>query len=58
VAALSTSGVNAAQLVTFRFTVLDKVGLQRLRFDLEEVHEVSAANLLSLVRSTTPVRLP
>lgn len=58
VAGLSTSGVNAARLVTFRFRVLDKAGLGTLRFDLEEVHEVSATNLLSLVRSPIFGRMP
>ena len=58
VAGLSTSGVNATRLVTFRFTVLDKAGLATLRFELEEVHEISATNLLSLVRSPSNGRLP
>ena len=58
VAGISTSGVNAARLVTFRFTVLDRAALATLRFDLEEVHEVSATNLLSLVRAPNPGGIP
>ena len=55
---IATGGVNPSRLITFRFTILDKTALQRLRFDLEEVHEVSATNLLSLVRSPSPGQIP
>lgn len=58
VAGISTSGLNPARLATFRFTVLDKAALTTLRFDLEEVHEVSATNLLSLVRAPSLGRVP
>lgn len=58
VAGISTSGLNATRLVTFRFRVIDKAALQTMRFDLEEVHEMSTTNLLSLVRSPTVVRAP
>ena len=58
VAGISTGGVDVARLVTFRFRVLDKTALATLRFDLEEVHEVSATNLLSLVRSPSLTRIP
>lgn len=58
VAGISTGGVDVARLVTFRFRVLDKTALAALRFDLEEVHEVSATNLLSLVRSPSVTRIP
>ena len=58
VAGISTSGVNAARLVTFRFRVIDKAALETMRFELEEVHEVSATNLLSLVRSPSLGRVP
>lgn len=58
VAGISTSGVNAARLVTFRFGVIDKSALETLRFDLEEVHEISTTNLLSLVRASSFGRMP
>lgn len=58
VAGISTSGVNAARLVTFRFRVIDKSALETMRFELEEVHEISATNLLSLVRSPSLGRAP
>jgi len=58
VAGISTSGVNAARLVTFRFRVIDRTALNTMRFDLEEVHELSATNLLSLVRSPNAGRAP
>lgn len=58
VAGISTSGVDANRLATFRFRVIDKAGLETMRFDLEEVHEISATNLLSLVRSPNTGRLP
>lgn len=58
VAGISTSGINAARLVTFRFRVIDKAALETMRFELEEVHESSATNLLSLVRSPSLVRVP
>jgi len=58
VAAISTSGVNAARLITFRFRVIDRAALETMRFDLEEVHELSATNLLSLVRSPNAGRAP
>jgi hypothetical protein len=58
VAGISTSGVNAARLVTFRFRVIDRTALETMRFDLEEVHELSATNLLSLVRSPNASSAP
>jgi hypothetical protein len=58
VAAISTSGVNAARLVTLRFRVIDRTALATMRFDLDEVHELSATNLLSLVRSPNVSRAP
>jgi len=58
VAGISTSSVNAARLATFRFTVLDKAALETMRFDLEEVHESSTTNLLTLVRSPSVSRAP
>ena len=58
VAGISTNGVNAARLGTFRFRVIDKAALATMRFDLEEVHELSTTNLLSLVRSPGLVRAP
>jgi len=58
VAGISTSGVNPARLGTFRFRVIDKAALATMRFDLEEVHELSTTNLLSLVRSPSLVRAP
>lgn len=58
VAGISTSGVNASRLVTFRFRVIDKAALQTMRFDLEEVHELTTTNLLSLVRSPSLGRVP
>ena len=58
VAGISANGVDVARLVTLRFRVLDKAGLQTLRFDLEEVHEVSTTNLLTLVRSPSLSRIP
>lgn len=58
VAGISTSGINAAQLVTFRFKVIDQAALETMRFDLEEVHEISTTNLLSLVRSSSLGRAP
>ena len=58
VAGISTSRVNAARLGTFRFRVIDKAALATMRFELEEVHESSTTNLLSLVRSPSLVRAP
>lgn len=58
VAGISTSGVNPARLATFRFRVIDKAALETMRFDLEEVHERSATNLLSVVRSPSLSRAP
>ena len=58
VAGISTSGVNPTRLVTFRFKVIDKAALEAMRFDLEEVHEISTTNLLSLVRSPSLGRVP
>jgi hypothetical protein len=57
-AGMSTSGVDVARLMTLRFTVLDKAAVERLRFDLEEVHEASSTNLLTLVRSPSVGRMP
>ena len=57
-AGMATSGVDVGRLVTLRFTVLDKAALERLHFDLEEVHEVSSTNLLTLVRSPSVGRMP
>lgn len=58
VAGISTNGVDVARLGTFRFRVIDKAALATMRFDLEEVHELSTTNLLSLVRSPSLVRAP
>ena len=58
VAGISTGGVNVARLGTFRFRVNDKAALATMRFDLDEVHELSTTNLLSLVRSPSLVRAP
>ena len=58
VAGISMSGVNAARLGTFRFRVIVKAALAAMRFDLEEVHELSTTNLLSLVSSPSLVRTP
>ena len=58
VAGISSSGLNAARLGSFRFRVIDRAALAAMRFDLEEVHELSTTNLLSLVRSPSLVRAP
>jgi hypothetical protein len=58
VAGISTAGVNVAQLATVRFKVVNGSALESLHFDLEEVHELSRASLLSLVRSPTFTRVP
>lgn len=58
VAGISTTGINVAQLATFRFRVVDPAALERLYFELEEVHELSRGDLLSLVRSPTAPRAP
>jgi hypothetical protein len=58
VAGISTNGVNVAQVAAFRFVARDASALQAMHFDLEEVHELSRASLLSLVRAPNVNRTP
>ena len=58
VAGISTSGVDVSRLVTLRFRVLNAAGLGTVRFELEEVHELSSTSLLSLVRASNVSRAP
>ena len=57
VAAASQSGLDLLHLAAFRFKAADPAALQTVRLELEEVHEVSRANLTSLVDRATTVRV-
>lgn len=50
VAGASLSGVDVAQLAAFRFKVIDADALNALQFDIDELHELSRANVNNLVR--------
>ena len=52
VAGASMSGVDVAQLAAFRFKVMDPAALNTLQFDIDEIHELSRANVHALVRNT------
>ena len=49
IAGASLSGVDVAQLASFRFKVINAAGLSAVQFDIEEVHELSRANVTALV---------
>lgn len=58
VAGASLSGVDVTQLAAFRFKVLNAAALSAVQFDLEEVHELTHANLSALVQRTGTSRAP
>ncbi len=51
VAGASASGINAAVLASFRFVATDTAALRRITFAIEELHELSHADLQPIVRS-------
>lgn len=54
VAGASAEGVDVAHLAAFRFTVKDPAALNLVQFNLEEVHELSHADLKSTVQLSVP----
>jgi hypothetical protein len=57
VAGAAVNGVNVAALAAFRFKVVNAAALQAVRLELDEVHEISRADLKALVRRP-PAALP
>ena len=53
VAGVSTVGVDVTRLAAFRFTVKNAEGLSSVRFDVEELHELTHADLHADVRLST-----
>jgi hypothetical protein len=58
IAGASVQGLNPSQLISLRFRIRDPSALARIQFDLEELHESSAANLKKLVQPQPPGRRP
>jgi len=58
VAGISTTGLDVTRLAAFRFRVMNASALSTLRFDVDEVHAISRASMLSLVRSPNAAGVP
>jgi hypothetical protein len=58
VAGMSASGIDATHIAAFRFKVVNPAALGAMQFDLEEIHEISHANMASFVRRPEPGRIP
>jgi hypothetical protein len=58
VAGMSANGIDAIHLAAFRFKVVNPAALGGVQFDLEEIHEVSRANVSAFVRRPDPGRIP
>lgn len=55
VAGASAAGIDLTQLAAFRFTLKNAAGLPGVRFELEELHELTRADLqASVLRSAAP----
>jgi hypothetical protein len=50
VAGAALNGMDVAHLAAFRFKVVNAAALQQVRLELDEVHEISRADLRALVR--------
>lgn len=57
VAGAAVNGVDVANLAAFRFKVVSAAALPEVRLELDEVHEITRADLKSLVRRS-PGALP
>ena len=57
-AGASLNGVDVTQLAAFRFKVVDEAALNTVQFDLEEVHELSRANMSAVVQRSAVKRAP
>jgi hypothetical protein len=57
IAGAGRTGIDPANLTAFTFTVLDPAGLQSLSFDLDELHEVSRADLRLKLRRGQAARI-
>jgi hypothetical protein len=58
VAGASLNGVDVTNLAAFRFKVINAAALQQVRLELDEVHELSRANLNVLVRRSPVAQRP
>jgi len=58
VAGMSQKGIDVAHLASFRFKVINPAALGGIQFELEEVHEITRANMAQFVRQPASVRRP